>query len=66
MAPMPQLVYGLPGNCRARVAAGRAHSLIVTDDILSDDEDQPGLPQFTQLYTWGTGRNGRLGQARLW
>ncbi len=54
-------IYGLPNNPRARVAAGRVHSVLVTDDVRADDEDVENASKCTQLYSWGSGNSGRLG-----
>ena len=35
----PASVLGVPLNANAHIAAGRVHSLLVTDDPVSDDAD---------------------------
>lgn len=56
-------IYGLPENAHAQVAAGRAHSALITDDPQSDDDGSPmdAAAGLTQAYTFGSGANGRLG-----
>ncbi|KAK9803170.1 hypothetical protein WJX72_007973 [[Myrmecia] bisecta] len=63
VVPWPTQIYGLPHNPAARLAAGRVHSILVTDDVLSggDDDMAEHGTTLTQLYSWGSGLNGRLG-----
>lgn len=56
-------VYGVPHNPDGVIAAGRAHSMLLTEDLLPDPVEEP--PQVrgthTQLFAWGSGAQGRLG-----
>ena len=60
-------IYGLPENSNAVIAAARVHSILASEDQFIDPELDPDLPHdetlnvLTQLYSWGSGHNGRLG-----
>jgi Regulator of chromosome condensation (RCC1) repeat len=54
-------IYGTPNNASALIAAGRAHSILVTDDVRPEDDDVENAAKFTQVYSWGSGNSGRLG-----
>ena len=59
-------IFGLPENSNAMIAAARVHSVLASEDLFVDPESAD-LPQdetlnsLTQLYSWGSGHNGRLG-----
>ncbi|KAK9831040.1 hypothetical protein WJX74_000897 [Apatococcus lobatus] len=59
----PTQVYGVPHNPNGVIAAGRAHSMLLSEDLLPDPVEEP--PQVkgtsTQLFAWGSGAQGRLG-----
>lgn len=66
----PQLVYGLPRNRNALLAAGRVHSVLVTDE--RDEQDGAELKDNDHAgamagmcASWGSGANGRLGTGQL-
>ena len=59
-------IFGLPENSNAMIAAARVHSILASEDLCVDPEsaDLPHdetLNSLTQLYSWGSGHNGRLG-----
>ena len=59
-------IFGLPENSTAIVAAARVHSVLASEDLSIDPEtaDLPHdetLNSLTQMYSWGSGHNGRLG-----
>ena len=56
-------VYGVPPNPDGHIAAGRAHSMLLTEDLLPSPLDEPteAAGTFTQLFGWGSGAQGRLG-----
>lgn len=56
----PRQIYGLPENPDAIPAAGRVHSVLLTDEPTSADT-QDMSRRLTQAYAWGSGLNGRLG-----
>ncbi|KFM23122.1 putative E3 ubiquitin-protein ligase HERC3 [Auxenochlorella protothecoides] len=66
----PQLVYGQPRNRNALLAAGRVHSVLVTDE--RDEQDGAELKDNDHAgamagmcASWGSGANGRLGTGQL-
>jgi len=66
IVPVPTPIYGVANNLSALIVAGRAHSVLVTDDIRHDSETQPkafgrSWPCLTMCHTWGSAANGRLG-----
>ena len=62
----PKFIFGVSQNRQSRVAAGRVHSVLVTDDIAHDRSATPiaygrSWPCLTMCHTWGSAANGRLG-----
>lgn len=61
--PHPTPIYGVPTNRFARIAAGQAHSVLVTDDVLRNPSSVllRGHVLHTMCYSWGSAAYGRLG-----
>lgn len=62
----PTPIYGLPKQRRAVAAAGRVHSVLLTDDIRHERASSPEAygrtwPCLTMCHTWGAAAGGRLG-----
>lgn len=64
----PTCIYGVAHNPSALIAAGRVHSVLVTDDVrhYTDSSAQPraygkSWPCLTMTHSFGAAANGRLG-----
>jgi alpha-tubulin suppressor-like RCC1 family protein len=65
-AAAPAPVFGVPHHRRARVAAGRSHSVLLTDDVRHERGAWPraggrAWPLLTTAFSWGGASGGRLG-----